>query len=210
MKKLIWLITAVLTLALLSGCTSSHDVTDENQDETVWLNMNTTYQAPTELPDGGGERVKVILLIGQSNATGCGLNDYLKKNLEINKGKYERQEIGNGSTTIRFDRAKETHKSIERGVGEISGDIEGATADTVYDSETQAFEVAPRYSIPDPDPSGAFYDDMPIGRNIQKVLLKSFEQHLYFISRSLALLWLLEVVVDTAEEDKRVFVSSLW
>ena len=45
---------------------------------------------------------------------------------------------------------------------------------------------------------------------IQKVLLKSFEQHLYFISRSLALLWLLEVVVDTAEEDKRVFVSSLW
>lgn len=134
----------------------------------------------------------------------------LKKNLEINKAIYERQEIGNGSATIRFDRAKETQKSIERGVGEISGDIEGATADTVYDSETQAFEVAPRYSIPDPDPSGAFYDDMPIGRNIQKVLLKSFEQHLYFISRSLALLWLLEVVVDTAEEDKRVFVSSLW
>ena len=134
----------------------------------------------------------------------------LKKNLEINKGKYERQEIGNGSTTIRFDRAKEPQKSTERGVGKISGDIEGATADTVYDSETQAFEVAPRYSIPAPDPSEAFYDDMPIGRNIQKVLLKSFEQHLYFISRSLALLWLLEVVVDTAEEDKRVFVSSLW
>ena len=34
---------------------------------------------------------------------------------------------------------------------------------------------------------------------IEKALLKSFEQHLYFISRSLALLWLLEVVVDASK-----------
>lgn len=82
MKKFLWLITIIIALSLsLSGCVSSPDATLENEDETVWLNMNTTYQEPTKLPDGGGERVKVILLIGQSNATGCGLNDYLKKNL---------------------------------------------------------------------------------------------------------------------------------
>lgn len=69
----------------------------------------------------------------------------LKKNIEINKGKYERQEIGSGSATIRFDRAREAKKSNQRGIGEIGGDIEGPTTDTVYDSEAQTAEIAPRY-----------------------------------------------------------------
>ena len=76
----------------------------------------------------------------------------LKKNIEINKGKYERQEIGSGSATIRFDRAREATKGDQRGVGKIGGDIEGSSTDTVYDSEAQTTEIAPRYQLPDPDP----------------------------------------------------------
>ena len=75
----------------------------------------------------------------------------LKKNLEIHKGKYERQEIGNGSATIRFDRDREAKKGNQRGVGEISGDIEGATTDTVYDSEAKTEEVDAHYSIQVPE-----------------------------------------------------------
>ena len=75
----------------------------------------------------------------------------LKKNLEINKGKYERKEIGSGSATIRFDRDREAKKGNQRGVGEISGDIEGATTDTVYDSEAKTEEVDARYSIQAPE-----------------------------------------------------------
>lgn len=74
----------------------------------------------------------------------------LKKNIEINKEKYERQGIGSGSATIRFDRAREATKGDQRGVGKIGGDIEGFTTDTVYDSEAQTTEIAPRYQLPDP------------------------------------------------------------
>lgn len=45
------------------------------------LELNTDFKKPTGLSDGGGKRVKVILLLGQSNATGCALSSYLEKNV---------------------------------------------------------------------------------------------------------------------------------
>jgi hypothetical protein len=79
MKKRILPFVILLVLSLLlPGCAPTGG---QEADEPVWLQMNTDYAVPTTLPDGGGKRVKVVLLLGQSNATGCGLNSYLEKNL---------------------------------------------------------------------------------------------------------------------------------
>jgi hypothetical protein len=78
-KRMLTLVMLLVLGVLLSGCKA--DVHDEAEDEPVWLNMNMEYRQPSALPDGGGQRVKVVLLLGQSNATGCGLNSYLEKQL---------------------------------------------------------------------------------------------------------------------------------
>ena len=83
MRKRLWPLVVLLTMGvLLSGCVSRNgNVTATTTDETVWLHMNTEYDPPAALPDGNGQRVKVILLLGQSNATGCGLNSYLEQHV---------------------------------------------------------------------------------------------------------------------------------
>ena len=53
---------------------------DETADETVVLNMNAEYKLSEALPEGDGKPVKVILLLGQSNASGCSIVSYLEKN----------------------------------------------------------------------------------------------------------------------------------
>lgn len=53
---------------------------EETVDETVVLNMNTDYLLSKALPKGDGQRVKVILLLGQSNASGSSIVSYLEKN----------------------------------------------------------------------------------------------------------------------------------
>ena len=49
-------------------------------DETVVLDMNTEFRLSEDLPRGDGRRVKVILLLGQSNASGSSIVSYLEKN----------------------------------------------------------------------------------------------------------------------------------
>ncbi len=58
---------------------------EETADETVVLNMNTDYQLSEELPEGHGQKVKVILLLGQSNASGSSIVSYLEKNSSAEK-----------------------------------------------------------------------------------------------------------------------------
>ena len=43
------------------------------------LDMHVDFPEPQDLPDGNGKHVKVILLMGQSNATGVGRVEYLQK-----------------------------------------------------------------------------------------------------------------------------------
>ena len=83
MRRRLWPLVVLLAMGvLLSGCVSRNgNVTATTTDETVWLHMNTEYDPPAALPDGNGQRVKVILLLGQSNATGCGLNSYLEQHV---------------------------------------------------------------------------------------------------------------------------------
>ena len=49
-------------------------------DELVELDMNTDFRLAENLPRGDGRRVKVVLLLGQSNASGSSIVSYLEKN----------------------------------------------------------------------------------------------------------------------------------
>lgn len=109
MKKRILLALLILLSYLLSGCTDAG--VDEVEDEPVWLNMNIEYSSPTTLQDGGGQRARVILLIGQSNATGCGINSYLQKNLGDEA--YKKYESGFSSVQINY--CLDDHKTSSHG-----------------------------------------------------------------------------------------------
>ena len=82
MKKRVW---RVLCLCLvLAACASFFSCVSENDgedvtDETVILDMNADYALSETLPKGEGKRVKVILLLGQSNASGSSIVQYLEQ-----------------------------------------------------------------------------------------------------------------------------------
>lgn len=96
MKKSLFLLAALLLCFILCGCGSSK----EAEDTTVVLNMNTSYPSAETLPEGDGRKTKVILLIGQSNATGCSITEYLKQN--ISPENYSRYENGFPSVLINY------------------------------------------------------------------------------------------------------------
>ena len=73
----------------------------------------------------------------------------LKKNLEINKERYERHETGDGRTIIRFDRAKDAQRVNERGTGGTNRSIGVDATDPLYDSKVKAKAVDARQSLYD-------------------------------------------------------------
>ena len=97
--RLIGMIIVISALCfLMFGCTP--DESTSTEDTTVRLNMNTEYAVTDTLPDGEGKHAKVILLLGQSNATGCSINSYLKEN--IGENEYRRYEEGFPSVLINY------------------------------------------------------------------------------------------------------------
>ena len=72
---------------------------DTTEDVTVWLNMNGEYPE-ADLPAGQGQRARVIVLIGQSNATGCSLTSYLQACTSAEQ--YAEYEAGYDSVRINF------------------------------------------------------------------------------------------------------------
>ena len=68
------LILCICMLLSIGGCSSRKD-----KDEDAGFKFNDT------MPDGKGKKVKVILLGGQSNASGCSQDEYLKKNVSEEK-----------------------------------------------------------------------------------------------------------------------------
>lgn len=98
--KNIFLIALAVTLGLsllFAGCDKPDETGEEIPDP---LNMNTEYPLPDSLPDGEGKSLKVILLLGQSNATGCSITEYLKNNIEASE--FERYETGFDSILINY------------------------------------------------------------------------------------------------------------
>ncbi len=96
MRKLLSIILIFLiavSSVAVCGCT-------DRGDEGTHLELNTDFKEPTNLSDGDGKDVKVILLLGQSNATGCALNSYLEKN--VGKEQYSIYEDGFSGVLTNF------------------------------------------------------------------------------------------------------------
>lgn len=100
MRKTTLLRVLFILCLCLAGCQDAADTTATTEDFTVFMDMNTAYSVPDSLPDGNGQRVKVILLLGQSNATGCGINAYLEK--QISPEQYDRYRQGFPSVLINY------------------------------------------------------------------------------------------------------------
>ena len=89
----------VLLCLLLCGC-AGVEPGESTVDTTAWLHMQLEYPMADTLPDGQGQRVKVILLLGQSNATGCSLTSYLQQGLSAEE--YAAYAQGYQSVLINF------------------------------------------------------------------------------------------------------------
>lgn len=79
--------------------------------KAVKMEMHTDFPQPQNLPDGEGKRVKVILLMGQSNATGLGHLEYLQKN--INAEQFVTYESGFDSVLINY--CVDNHRNCSNG-----------------------------------------------------------------------------------------------
>ncbi len=66
----------------------------------AYQNRDWQFTVSDTLPDGGGKTATVILLGGQSNASGCSRDDYLKKNVSADK--YAEYEAGYGNVYINY------------------------------------------------------------------------------------------------------------
>ena len=82
MLKRLLLIACLLIAMVICLCACKPADGEDPIDETVIMDMNTEYQLSQNLPRGDGQRVKVILLLGQSNASGSSIVSYLEKNAD--------------------------------------------------------------------------------------------------------------------------------
>lgn len=94
MKKLF-----ILFLLLLScSCNKTSSSLSSSIDYSI--NMDTNFQINDCLKDGENKDTKVIVLLGQSNASGCSYNSYLEIN--ANKDDYERYQNGFDNILINY------------------------------------------------------------------------------------------------------------
>ena len=77
MKKLIVVLICIMSLLVISA--------GAIVGVYLYKYSQINYTVNDTLPDGEGKKVKVILLAGQSNASGCSVDEYLKKNVTEEK-----------------------------------------------------------------------------------------------------------------------------
>lgn len=91
-KKIIKIaVIAITCLIVALGCIFAIQCYREN---------NITFTINDTLPDGQGKKATVILLGGQSNASGCSLDEYLKRNVSTEK--YDEYQSGYDNVYINF------------------------------------------------------------------------------------------------------------
>ena len=89
-KKLIILATALAILVALLAIFGIRALTKDK----------ISYSVKDTLPDGGGKKATIILLGGQSNASGCSRDEYLQKNVSAEK--YQEYEDGYDNVYINY------------------------------------------------------------------------------------------------------------
>lgn len=94
------LLILLAALCLFAVACRKQNTTPPEEGQPVWLAMNTDYPLPTSLADGQGKPVKVVLLLGQSNATGCSITEYLK--MSVDEEQFATYEAGFPSVLINF------------------------------------------------------------------------------------------------------------
>ncbi len=78
-KKIIILISLICAVILTVGiCVGLYIYVNENKD-------SINFKIEDTLSNGNGQSAKVIILAGQSNASGCSIDEYLEKNVSADK-----------------------------------------------------------------------------------------------------------------------------
>lgn len=90
MKRFITTIVIVLLCGCIISCNKKAD-----EDIDYSLNLNTKYEINDTLVDGNHQKAKVIVLLGQSNASGCSIVEYLELNVSKDKFNYYEQGFNN-------------------------------------------------------------------------------------------------------------------
>lgn len=129
---LILLLLAVL--CLLTACRK--DAQQNEEDKPVWLELNKDYEETDELPDGKGRPVRVILLLGQSNATGCSIKEYLKKNI----GEEEYAVYDRGYPSVLINYCLDDHNATSNGEF-VKVDLTCGSTDGFFGPEVGMAEV---------------------------------------------------------------------
>lgn len=155
------LVILLLCLALLlCGCTPGK----EPEDSTVVLNMNAVYPAPNAIPEADGGKTKVILLLGQSNATGCSLTQYLRQS--VPEEDYLRYESGFPSVLINY--CLDDHSYTSNG-NFVPVDLSCAAGDGYFGPEVGMAEVL----------SAAYPDETVV---ILKYTMSGYSLHHHWLS----------------------------
>ena len=95
MKKLF-----ILFLLLLTCSCKTNTSTSLSSSIDYSINMDTNFEINDCLNDGNNQKAKVIVLLGQSNASGCTYNNYLEMN--TSKDEYERYQNGFNNVLINY------------------------------------------------------------------------------------------------------------
>ena len=95
MKKLF-----ILFLLLLTCSCKTNTSTSLSSSIDYSINMDTNFEINDCLNDGDNQKAKVIVLLGQSNASGCTYNNYLEMN--TSKDEYERYQNGFDNVLINY------------------------------------------------------------------------------------------------------------
>ena len=100
LKKTTVLLLLFISLFLLSSCTENNGNSKTEEEIDYSINMKTDFQINDTLPEGENKKTKIIILLGQSNASGCSLVEYLKEN--SSKNDFARYQNGYSNILINY------------------------------------------------------------------------------------------------------------
>ena len=118
-KKQITLVSVIALAVVFIVCSFflvKHLIDNQASEEKIIYTVNDT------LPDGKGKTVRVILLGGQSNASGCSLDEYLR--LNVSDEKYQEYQAGYDNVYINYLAGANMSEAFVK-CSTLQGELEG-------------------------------------------------------------------------------------